>query len=78
LECQSAAARVLASFELNHQVAELGREVSSSVFPLRQHQTGNFGEIGNLALEVGRLKGDVAEALGHYHDALRIVDRIGL
>jgi hypothetical protein len=77
LECQSGAARVLASFELNHQVAELGGKVGSSVVPLRHDQTGDFGEISDLALEVGRLEGDVAEALGLYHAALRIVDIIG-
>ena len=75
LECQSRTARVLAIFELNHQVAMLGREVGSPVFPLRQRQTGNFREIGDLAFQVGRLESDVAEALGHYHGALRIADR---
>jgi hypothetical protein len=55
----------------------LGREVGSSVFSLRQCQTGNFREIGDLAFQVGRLESDVAEALGLYHAALRIPDRIG-
>ena len=68
---------MLAAFELNHQVAVFGREVGPSVVPLRHDQTGDFGEIGNLALKIGRLESDVAEALGLYHTALRIVDIIG-
>jgi hypothetical protein len=78
LECQAFAARVLAVVELNHEVAELGREVSAAVFPLRQDQAGDVREIGDLALEIGCLEGDVAEALGLDHGVLRIVDCIGL
>src|SRR6202035_4527205 len=78
LERQSGAARLLAAFELNHEVAVLGREVGAAVFPLGQDQAGDFREIGDLALDVGGLEGDVAEALGLDHGVLRIVDLIGL
>src|SRR5580704_3802786 len=71
LERQSGAARMLAIFELDHEVAVLGREVGAAVFPLGQDQAGDFREIGDLALEVGSLEGDVAEALGLDHGVLR-------
>ena len=63
---------MLAIFELDHEVAVLGREVGAAVFPFRQDQAGDFREIGDLALEVGCLEGDVAEALGLDHDVLQI------
>jgi hypothetical protein len=55
---------------LNHEIAELGRKISATVLPLRHHQTGDFGEICNLALEIGCLKGDVTETFGVDHPAL--------
>ena len=61
-----------AVFELNDEVAVLGREVDAAVFPLRQDQAGYFREIGDLALDVGGLESDVAEALGFDHGVLRI------
>jgi hypothetical protein len=71
LESQARAARAVADFELDHKVTELGGQIGAPVLTLRQHQAGDFGEIGDLARQIRRREGDVAEAFRFDHCAPR-------
>ena len=71
LKRQSRAARVVALLELDHEITELGGEEGAAVLPLRQHQSGDLGEIVDLPIEVGRLERGVADPLDVDHGVLR-------
>ena len=75
LERQSRAARMVALLELDREIAQLGREEGAAVFPLRQCESGDLGEIVDLPVELGRLERRVADPLDVDHRALRSFDR---
>ena len=72
LERQPGAARLIALLELNHEVADLGRQMGPAVLPHGNRKAYDLREIVDLPLEVGGLKCGVAESFDLNHCSLRL------
>src|SRR5262249_15267168 len=71
LERDARTARLVSRLQLNREVAHLGREIRASVFPFREHQAGDVGEVVDLPLQVRRLERRVADPSDGDAGALR-------